>query len=126
MSRRSAGRSFVGLILEIGLIVVVVALLPKLNLRPQPAAANWPPVAQLPQESAPLAGPSWWQAEPAAQATSWRQSEAEPIQVEQTLENASRRLLSEAANLAGRAAADLIPPPAAPPIEAQPQEWRRY
>src|SRR5688572_26679114 len=50
MSRRSSGRSFVGLILEIGLIVVVVALLPKLNLRPQPAAGNSPPVAQLPPE----------------------------------------------------------------------------
>jgi len=126
MSRRSSGRSFVGLILEIGLIVAVVAFVPKLNLRPQPANANPNPVAQLPPEAAPLAGPSWWQAEPAARATSWRESEAEPIQVEQTLENASRRLLSGAADMAGRAAADLIPPPAAPPIEAQPQEWRRY
>jgi hypothetical protein len=126
MSRRSSGRSFVGLILEVGLIVAVVAFLPKLNLRPQSADANSPPVAQVLQSPALPAVPAWWQAEPSARATSWRESEAEPIHVEQTLENASRRLLSGAADIAGRAAADLIAPPSEPPIESQPLEWRRY
>jgi hypothetical protein len=126
MSRRSSGRSIVGLIMEIGLIVAVVAFLPKLNLQPKSADENSPPVALLPQEPALPAVPAWWQAEPGAHATSWRASEAEPIHVEQTLENASRRLLSGAADIAGRAAADLIPPADGQPTEAQPLEWRRY
>lgn len=126
MSRRSSGRSLIGLVLEIGLIALVVTLIPKLNLRPQPAVANSPPVAPMLQDPPPLAGPSWWQAEPAARATSWQEPIAEPVHVEQTLENASRRLLRGAADIAGRAAADLIPPPTNPPIQAEPQEWRRY
>lgn len=120
MSRRGSGRSLIGLVLEIGLIALVVTLLPKVNLRPQPAAANSPPVAVVPPDPAPPADPSWWQVEPAARATSWHEAEAQPIEpqpihVEQTLENASRRLLSGAADIAGRAAADLIPPATNPP-----------
>jgi hypothetical protein len=115
MSRRGSGRSLIGLVLEIGLIALVVTLLPKVNLRPQPAAANSPPVAVVPPDPAPPADPSWWQVEPAARATSWHETEPQPIHVEQTLENASRRLLSGAADIAGRAATDLIPPATNPP-----------
>lgn len=111
MSRRGSGRSLIGLVLEIGLIALVVTVLPKVNLRPQPAAANSPPAVAPPtQDPASLADHSWWQAEPAARATSWQEPIAEPVPVEQTLENASRRLLRGAADLAGRTAADLIPP----------------
>ncbi len=117
MSQRSSGRSLVGLILEIAVIAAIVAILPKANLKPQPA------------DSPPSANSPWWQAASGAQETSWQEPAVgtEKINVEQTLNRASRRLLDTASDYAGRAAADLLPPrPAAEPIQAQPRDWPRY
>jgi len=116
MAHRPAGRTFVGLVVEIGLIVLVVALLPKLNLRPQPATPRQPPTAN-----------SWWQAAPGARETSWQEPLARDVNVEQTLDSASQQLLSGAADYATRAAAELLqPPPSREPIQAEPRQWGRY
>jgi hypothetical protein len=127
MSRRSSGRSFVGLILEIGFIALVVSILPKLNFLPQPPA-NSPNVAwQRPMISTPESENPWWQAEPSARATSYRADESQPVNVEQTLENSSQRLIGSVTEYAGRAAQDLLASPnAQPPSEPSPHQWRRY
>jgi hypothetical protein len=123
MSRRSSSRSIVGLILEIGFIALVVSLVPKLNLRPQaPADAAGPTLTQ--PVAAGSAAP-WWQAAPSAQPTSWRAEESPAVNVEQTLQDASRQLLTSASDYAARAAHDLLAEPTPPPA-AQPVEWRRY
>src|SRR5688572_18949768 len=127
MSRRSASRSVVGLILEIGFIAVVVTILPKLNLRPQ-APADQRTVA-VPETASP-----WWQADPAARATSWH-GEHPAVNVEQTLQNASHQLLGSATDYASRiaqpaesiAAQDLLAEPGpSRPTAPEPQDWRRY
>ena len=137
MSRRSSGRSVVGLIVEIALIALVVAVLPKLDLRPKSAESDvstWtkPALSDSPDQAP---GQPWWEAAPAARETSWQQ----PIEVnvEQTLDRASRELLSGMGNYAARATTDLFQPPPLPPlpaaaplapqtIYAQPREWPRY
>jgi hypothetical protein len=136
MSRRSSGRSVFALIVEIALIALVVAILPKLDLRPKsadPAATTW----QSPPAAAPIQPPSrpWWEAAPAARETSW-QAPIE-VNVEQTLDRASRQLLSGVGDYAARAGADLFQPPplppmpsatpaSPPPLHAQPRDWPRY
>ncbi|HEX5104254.1 MAG TPA: hypothetical protein VFV87_10610 [Pirellulaceae bacterium] len=114
MSKHRSGRSIVGLVLEISVIGLVLTLLPKFGFQQQPAS---------PDQAAPPAANSWWQAAP----TSWRQPEVQrEVRVEQTLESASQQLL-RGVDYATRAAADLAPPPApAEPLPGQPQEWRRY
>jgi hypothetical protein len=115
MSRRSSGRSIIGLILEIGFIALVVSILPKLNFQPQQPA-------DLPSRAS--SDSPWWQAEPAAVPTSWQADEPQPVHVQQTLENASRRLLQGAADFAGKTASEIAPPPTvAKPIDAQPRKW---
>ena len=118
MARRNSGHSLIGLMLEIGLIAFVVWLLPKANLRP---AARPAPSSESP----------WWQAQPAAHETSWQMPAADEVRVEQTLQDAGRRLLSGAADYASRTAGELFAQPASPstpppPISAQPQGWRSY
>jgi len=127
MSRRSTGRSFIGLAIEIGLIALVVALIPKLDLKPTAADSNAAATAQ------PAHDP-WWRAQPAARPTAWRPADPPQIDVEQTLDDASRRLMNQAADYASRAAANVLAPPAPlptspdwpPQIEAQPRDWPRY
>ena len=127
MSRRSSGRSLVGLILEIGFIALVVTLVPKLNLRPQ-SPADVPNAALSPRAfSAPESESPWWQAEPSAHATSWRTNESQPVNVEQTLQNASRSLIGSASEYAGRTAHDLfVQPNSEMPNQSEPHDWRRY
>ena len=117
MSRRSSGRSVVGLILEIGFIALVVSVLPKLNFRAQAPAT--PATAAAPNSAAP-----WWQAEPSALPTSWRPDDPQPVNVEQTLQNASRQFLQGAADFAGKTASEIVTEPgASKPIEARPRRW---
>jgi hypothetical protein len=124
MSRRSSSRSLIGLILEIGFIALVVTILPKLNLRPQAPAS---PASAWNQPAAPASEASWWQADPAARATSWRADQPQPVNVEQTLQNASRQLLGSATDYASRTAQELLaePNPSLPKTPA-PHDWRRY
>jgi hypothetical protein len=120
MSRRSSGRSLVGLILEIGFIALVVSVIPKLNFKAQ--APVIPPAASAPDSAVP-----WWHAEPSTRATSWQVEEPQPVNVQQTLEKASRNLIGSAAEYAGRTAEELLAPPVSQqPSEPVPHEWRRY
>ena len=129
MSRRTPARSVAGLIVEIGVIALVVAVLPKFDLRPKASKSSAVGIVAPARPPAPAAVEPWWDAAPAASETSWqplvpRETE---VNVEQTLDAASRQLISGVSDYASRAAAEMIHPPAAPqPIQAQPRQWPRY